>query len=152
VLTAALAAGCGAVAPTASTTTATTPPPAAAPAPPVPAAVRTGATNAVGAFADALRNGDVELLCRPGGVFTPAVVTELNSGGETCEASLELSSAVTNAPTLAVTGVTAKPGLATAQVRIGGGSTVPVDVVPDGRRWLVSFSQGVDPIAALEQH
>jgi hypothetical protein len=118
----------------------------------VPAPERASVTRAVGLLADVLRTGDVERLCRPGDVFSSAVVAEMNSGGQSCEAALEVSSVLANPPALAVTALTAKPGLATAQVRVGDGSTIPIDVVTDRGRWLVSFSNGVDPISVLDEH
>jgi hypothetical protein len=133
-------------------TTTATAPTDTAPAPPVAPSVRTGATSAVAGLATALGDSDVEQLCQPGAIFTPAVVAAMNAGGQTCEAGLEVSSVLASPPTLAVTGLTAKPGLATAQVKIPDGSTIPIDLVPDGRRWLVSFSNGADPLSVLEQH
>jgi len=116
-----------------------------------PRGVAARAERAVYALDRALRNGDVERLCRPGAVFTSAVVAVLNEGADGCEASLELSSAIRRPPALSVTSVTAEPDLATAQVRIGRGPTIPLDVVRNDRRWLVSFSDGVSPIAALQE-
>jgi hypothetical protein len=109
------------------------------------------AAHAVYEFGRALRDRDVERLCRPGAVFTPAVVSVLDEVGEGCEASLELSSALRHPPTLTVTRLDYARGLSTAQVRVGSGSTMPLDLVQGGRRWLVSFSDGNSPIAALQQ-
>jgi hypothetical protein len=108
------------------------------------------AALAVSALAGALRNGDVERLCRPGAVFTSAVVATMNEGGESCEASLERSPALSHPPALTVTRLAFEPGLARARVRVGRGATIPLDIVRSGRRWLVSFSAGADPVAALE--
>jgi len=123
--------------------------------PPVPAAMaraQAGATAAVARFDGALRNGDVEQLCRPNGIFTGAVVADLNLGGVSCEAAFEDSPVLARPPALTVTGATARPDLITARVRVGAGQTLPLDVVRDGGRWLVSFSNDVDPLTALEQH
>ena len=120
--------------------------------PPAPVSAQGEAARAVGAvaaFAHALRDGDVELLCRPGAVFTPAVVTSMNSGGDSCEASLERSDALEHPPTMIVTGLAFEPGLARTRVSVGGRSAIPLDVVRSGRRWLVSFSDGADPVAAV---
>ena len=146
----AVAVGCGHAAGPAGTPAAK--PPRAAAAPPPVHGAQARAAHAVGAFADALRNGDVARLCRPGAVFTAEVVAELNAGGETCEASVELSSALTQPPALTVTQLKLEPDLATTQVRVGSGSTIPLDIVRDGRRWLVSFSNGIAPITAITQH
>jgi hypothetical protein len=147
-----LLAGCGSspiaatgdVTTTAMQTTATTPA--------VPAIVRpqqARAARAVGVLADALRDGDVERLCRPGAVFTSEVVAEMN-GAQGCEQDVELSSVVTQPPTLTVVQPSSyEPDLATLRVRVGRGATVPLDVVREGGQWLVSFSDGNDPLGAL---
>jgi hypothetical protein len=119
-----------------------------------PAVLHGGAARAAQAVAvldRALHQGDVERLCRPGAVFTPAVVATLKEVGSGCEASLELSSALRHPPALTVTRLHYEPGLATSQVRVGRGGTMPLDIVHYGRRWLVSFSGGASPIGALEQ-
>jgi hypothetical protein len=100
-------------------------------------------------LARALRNGDIERLCRPGAVFTSAVVAAMNQAGESCEASLERSPALLDPPALTVTSLAFEPGLARARVRIGGGRTVPLDIVRSGHRWLVSFSEGAEPLAVI---
>jgi hypothetical protein len=148
--TVALVSGCG-VATTAGESTISTGADAAAAEPLALHGAEARAAGAVDVLGRALRDGDVARLCRPGDVFTPSVVVELNTSGASCEASLELSSALTQPPALTVTSLSYRPGLATAQVRLGTGATIPLDLVHDGRRWLVSFSDGVDPIAALEQ-
>jgi hypothetical protein len=140
-----LLAGCGTVQPPASG-------PSTRPAPPIPATLHgepARAAAAVGVLARALRNGDVERLCRPGAVFTSAVVASTSGGGESCEASLERSPALLDPPTLTVTSLAFEPGLARARVRIGGGRTIPLDIVRSGHRWLVSFSDGADPLAVI---
>jgi hypothetical protein len=109
------------------------------------------AVRAVDVFARALRDGDVERLCRPGAILTPAVVASMNEGGESCEASLERSDALHHPPTLTVVRLAFEPGLARTRVRVGAATTIPLDVVRSGRRWLVSFSGGADPVAAVRQ-
>jgi hypothetical protein len=124
------------------------------PAPPVPATLHgepARAAAAVDALARALRNGDVERLCRPGAVFSSAVVASMNEGGESCEASLERSPALRDTPTLTVTSLAFEPGLARARVRVGGGRSIPIDIVRSGHRWLVSFSDGADPLALIRR-
>jgi hypothetical protein len=143
-------AGCG----TSGTAQNTAAGPATRSAPPVAATLQGEPARAAGAvdvLARALRNGDVERLCRPGAVFTSAVVGTMNQGGESCEASLERSPALRDPPTLTVTSLAFEPGLARAQVRIGGGRTIPLDVVRSGHRWLVSFSNGADPLAVIRR-
>lgn len=104
---------------------------------------------AVAALGRTLRDGDVERFCRPRAIFTAAVVAEMDHGGVSCEASVEDTLAASGPPALTVIAVSVEPGLATAQVRVRGGATVPLTLLRDGRRWLVSFSNGNDPLAAL---
>jgi hypothetical protein len=147
-----LLAGCGSapIAATGDVTTTATQTTATTSA--VPAIVRreqTRAADAVGVLAGALRDGDVERLCRPGAVFTSAVVAEMN-GAQSCEQEVELSSVVTHPPTLTVVQPPSyEPDLVTLRVRVGRGATVPLDVVREGGQWLVSFSDGNDPLGAL---
>jgi hypothetical protein len=137
-----------------STSTSTTQRSIAAPAPPPPVSpAEARAERAVTAFSAALRAGDVEQLCRPNGVFTAAVVDEMNGGDESCEVTLELSSVIADPPVLHVTSIAAfKPDLATVRVRIAGGATIPLDVVRDSRHWRVSFSDGIVPMDAIAAH
>jgi hypothetical protein len=109
------------------------------------------AAQAVTGLADALRDGDVERLCKPGAVFTRPVVAAIEEDGLSCEESLELSPEVRRPPALTVTKLAFEPGLATAQVKVGRGASVPLDIVRSGRRWLVSFSGSDNPVAALRQ-
>jgi hypothetical protein len=106
------------------------------------------AAGAVSALSRALRDGDVEALCLPGSIFTPAVVAEMNGGGQSCEASIEESAAIARPPALTVVALSLRPDLAVARVT-GTHGTVPVNLVRDGRRWLVSFSGGDDPLGAV---
>jgi hypothetical protein len=142
---AALGTGCG----VATDETAKAP---ARPAPSAPAPLRGEAArvaNAVDALDGALRDGEVERLCRPGAIFTDAVVREMNGDGVTCEASVEDVLTEWGSPRMTVVGVSVKPGLATARVRVSGDGTVPLTLLPDRHRWLVSFSNGNDPLSAL---
>jgi hypothetical protein len=50
---------------------------------------------------------------------------------------------------LSVSRVSVRSDLATATVSTAHSAAVPVDLVRDGRRWLLSFSQGQDPLPAL---
>jgi hypothetical protein len=129
-------------------------PPSGTAAPTPPARLHGEAARAAGAVAvlgRGLRNGRVERLCEPGAVFTPAVVAAMNEGGRSCEASLEASTELRRPPALAVTKLAYEPGLATALVGVGHGSTFPLDIVRRGPRWLVSFSNGTDPLVALQR-
>lgn len=107
------------------------------------------AAAAVSTFFRALRDGDVEGLCRPGVIFTAAVIADIQSVGDSCEASDEVSSLLRRPPVLTVVGLAFRRDLAIARVRAGE-RVVPLDVVRDGRRWLVSFSDGVNPLDALD--
>jgi hypothetical protein len=90
-----LIASCAASAGSSSTTLTTAQPTAAAPAPqPRVGPSEARAERAVTAFSDALRAGDVARLCRPNGVLTAAVVRGMNSDGESCERSVELSTVI----------------------------------------------------------
>ena len=109
------------------------------------------AAQAVTSLADALHAGDVERLCKPGAVFTGAVVAAMKEGGLSCEAALELSPELRRPPELTVTKLAIEPDLATAQVRVGRRANVPLDLVRTGGRWLVSFSDGSNPVAAFQR-
>jgi hypothetical protein len=146
-----IAAGCASsVGQTTTSTTTTKTTPAAPAAASSPQDVKP-AEHAIQVLAGALRDGDVHRLCRPGAVFTSAVIAGMRATGQSCESSLELSAAVREPPTLTVTHVAVEPGLATAQVRVGSKGVIPLDIVHTGRRWLVSFSDGEDPVAAVGQ-
>jgi hypothetical protein len=57
---------------------------------------------------------------------------------------------VTHPPTLTVVQPSSyEPDLVTLRVRVGRGATVPLDVLRERGQWLVSFSDGNDPLAAL---
>jgi hypothetical protein len=129
-------------------------PPSGTATPVPPARLHGEAARAAGAVAvlgRALRNGRVERLCEPGAVFTPAVVAVMNEDGRSCEATLEASTELRRPPALTVTNLAYEPGLATAQVGVGRGSTFPLDIVRRGRRWLVSFSAGTNPLVAMQR-
>jgi hypothetical protein len=72
------------------------------------------AAGAVGGLSAALRAGDVERVCRPNAVLTAAVVAEMNSGGASCEATVESMLTDFGPPRLTVLGVALEPDLATA--------------------------------------
>jgi hypothetical protein len=109
------------------------------------------AAGAVDRLERSLRGGEVERLCRPGSVFTSAVLAQISEPAGSCEASIELSDALAYPPALTVTRLRQTGGLAMARVRVGDGRTIPLDIVRSGRRWVVSFSDGVNPIGVVDQ-
>jgi hypothetical protein len=122
---------------------------AAAQAPPAFHGEAARVADAVAALGQALRGGDVLRLCRRGAIFTPAVVEEMGTGGATCEASVEDLLASGQPPTTAVVAVELEPRLATAKVRVSPSTTVALTLLRDRHRWLISFSDGNDPLVAL---
>jgi hypothetical protein len=50
---------------------------------------------------------------------------------------------------LTVRAVQMRPDLVTATVTTASGATVPVDLIRHGGSWLLSFSDGDDPLQAL---
>ena len=93
--------------------------------------------------------GDVRRLCRPGALVDPAVIHAQNAQLDGCQSELE--SLIANVPRLRLTirelGVRAD--LATASVVTANGKAASVDFVRRGSRWLLSFSDGNDPLPAL---
>jgi len=139
-----LLAGCGVL---------TQDPAAGRPTPPAPPPRLHGeaarVAGAVGGLAAALRSGDVERVCRPNAVLTAAVVGEMNSSGASCEATVESMLTDFGPPRLTVLGVALEPDLATARVRVRNGGVVPLTLLRAAGGWLVSFSDGNDPLSAL---
>jgi hypothetical protein len=122
--------------------------PSAAQAPPAPVTgAARGVVRSLLAVEHAYADGDVRRLCRPGALVDPAVIRSRSHAS--CESRLE--SLMANVPALKLTlrGLTLRQDLATATVRTPSGRTVPVDLVRDGGRWLLSFSDGTDPFPAL---
>jgi hypothetical protein len=117
---------------------------------PIPA---TGAARAVirslARVERAYEAGDVRRLCRPGALVDPAVIRAQNSQLDGCESELE--SLMANVPRLRLTvrEVGVRADLATATVVTANGTSASVDFVRRGRRWLLSFSDGNDPLPAL---
>jgi hypothetical protein len=93
--------------------------------------------------------GNVRRLCRPGVLVDPAVIRAQNARRQGCESELE--SLIANVPRLQFTvrelGVRAD--LATATVVAANGNSATIDFVRRDRRWLLSFSDGNDPLPAL---
>jgi hypothetical protein len=118
--------------------------------PPAPLRGRAAdAARAVGGFTLALRNGDVERVCTPNAIFTAAVVRGIGGGGLSCEAAVEAMLTSWGPPRSDVLSVAVEPDLATARVRVRGGRVVPLTLLRAGKRWLLSFSDGNDPLSAL---
>jgi hypothetical protein len=97
----------------------------------------------------AFNAGDVRLLCRSGALVDPAVIRQQSALRGGCESELE--ELIANRPPirLAVRRLTLRRDLATVAVATPGGAGVAVDFVRNGRRWLLSFSNGNDPMPAL---
>jgi hypothetical protein len=108
-----------------------------------PTAAERQVLRSLDAIERAYAAGNVRRLCRPGALLDPAVI------GAGCERALE--SLMANVPRLRVTveAVALRRDLATAAVRTTSGSSTTVDFVRHGRRWLMSFSDGQDPLPAL---
>jgi hypothetical protein len=92
--------------------------------------------------------GDVRRLCRPGALIDPAVIRRQNARPGGCESELESLMATERRLRFVVRRLTLRADLATATVATAR-AAVPVDLVLRGRRWLLSFSDGADPIPAL---
>jgi hypothetical protein len=104
-------------------------------------------TRALAAVARAFDNGNVSRLCRPGGLVDPAVITR-QGGSSGCESEYE-SLLADGDMRLTVHAVQMRPDLATATVTTAGRASVRVDLVRNGGSWLLSFSDGDDPLQAL---
>ena len=129
---------------------AATPPSAGASPTPAPA---TGQAHAVirslAAVQRAYDAGNARLLCRPGAIVDAAVIRRQRARSRGCESRIE--SLMGNEPRLRFTvrTLTLEPDLAIATVTTAKGTSAAVDLVRDGRRWLLSFSNGTDPLPAL---
>jgi hypothetical protein len=93
--------------------------------------------------------GNVRRLCRPGNLIDAAVISRENARSGGCEQELEGLMATVPRLRIEVRELALEPDLATATVSSAGGASVPVDLVRGGRGWLLSFSDGADPIPAL---
>lgn len=114
-----------------------------------PTAAERAVLSSLAAVENAYDAGNVRRLCRPGSLLDPAVVRAQDAQAEGCESELE--SLMANVPRLRVTvrGLDLRSDLATAAVLTTTGTGATVDFVRHGQRWLMSFSEGADPIAAL---
>jgi hypothetical protein len=136
-----------ALSPTATATA--TPTPTATPTAPAPTRIDRDATAALDRVQRAFDAGDAALLCRPGALVDPAVIREQNSASGGCEAEAETLIGDEPQMQLEVRSVAAKRDLATATVKTARGTTAHVDLVRSGGRWLLSFSDGEDPLPVL---
>jgi len=118
-----------------------------------PAAKPTPATTAViGTLVGierAFNAGDVRLLCRRGGPVDPAVLAGEAAQPGGCEAQIESLVGDEPAMRLVVHRITLRPDLAIAAVTTTKGTSRTVDLVRRGHSWLLSFSDGADPMPAL---
>jgi hypothetical protein len=103
--------------------------------------------RALAAVAQAFNRGNVGRLCHPGGLVDPAVISR-EDGSSGCESQYE-SLLASGSMRLTVRAVQMRPDLATATVATASGATVRVDLVRHRRSWLLSFSDGDDPLPAL---
>jgi hypothetical protein len=121
--------------------------PASTPTP--PAGPAREVARSLAAVQRAFNAGDVTQLCRPGALLDTAVIRRQNAQSGGCEAELEGLMTDERPLRLRVRQVALRPDLASATVATASGASVPVDLVRHGRRWLVSFSDGDDPLPAL---
>jgi hypothetical protein len=122
--------------------------PAAASTPP-PTADARAVLRSLAAVRRAYEAGNVRRLCRPGALVDPAVIRTQNAGPDDCEGELESLVAHEPALQLTVRDIALRPDLATVVVSVAGGPGAPVDFVRRGGRWLLSFSNGEDPMPVL---
>jgi hypothetical protein len=117
---------------------------------PTPATGRAVAVvRALATVEQAFNAGDVALLCRRGGPVDPAVIRRQNAAAPGCEAELEALMADTPPLRLSVSRIGLRRDLATVTFTNARGRDAVVDVVRRSGRWLLSFSQGNDPMPVL---
>jgi hypothetical protein len=121
----------------------------ATPTPSPPANSAREVREAVAAVQHAFNAGDVRLLCRSGALVDSAVIRRQNRQSGGCESELELLMAHEPPMRLTVRRLALRRDLATATVTTASGAGVQIDLVRKGRRWLLSFSRGSDPMPAL---
>ncbi len=101
------------------------------------------------AGAELVLAGGRTALCRPDALVDAAVIRRLDRRPGGCEAQLEVLLANSPPMQLTVQRVRLRSDLATAVVTTHRGTTVSVDLVRGPRGWLISFSDGDDPMPAL---
>jgi hypothetical protein len=106
-------------------------------------------SRALAAVQRAFNAGDVARLCRPAALVDPAVIRQQNRLAGGCESEIEGLVANEAPLRLTVQRLALQRDLASAEVATSGGADVSVDFVHQGRRWLLSFSGGNDPMPAL---
>ena len=89
------------------------------------------------------------LLCRHRQLVDPALIRQQNAQQPGCEAELEALMANEPPLRLTVDEVLLRHDLATATVTQARSASVRVDLIHDAGRWLLSFSDGGDPMPAL---
>ncbi len=104
---------------------------------------------AVARVQHAFNAGDTGALCRPDALVDAAAIRRLDRRPGGCEAQLEVLLADSSPMQLTVRKVSMRSDLATAVVTTHPGTTVSVDLVRGPRGWLISFSDGDDPMPAL---
>ena len=129
-------------------------PPAGAQATPTPTVTpATGAAREVlqslAAVESAYAAGNVRRLCRPGALVDPAVIRARDAASNGCEGEVESLMAFEPQLRLTLRKLTVKSDLATAEMTTATGAEATVDFVRRGGRWLLSFSNGNDPLPAL---
>ena len=108
-----------------------------------------GVLRALVAVENAYDAGNVRRLCRPGVLVDPAVIHAQDKARDGCEGELEQLMA--SAPRLRVTvrALAARSDLVTTDIAAANGADATVDFVHRDGRWLLSFSDGGDPLPAL---
>ena len=130
------------------TATSGRPPTAAATPAPTSTPAARAVLRSIAGVERAYESGDVLRLCRPGALVDPAVIRFQNAA-QGCERELESLKA--NVPRLQakVSRLVLQSDLATATIETAGGTGATVDFVRRVGRWLLSFSDGADPLPAL---
>lgn len=128
---------------------ATPAPPPARPTPTPAVTAPTDVLRTLDAVQRAFNGGDVRRLCLPGDLVDRAVVSEQDAKPGGCTSELEALMADEPPMRLTLRSVALRPDLATVEVSTARGQLVSVDLVRRGATWLLSFSDGDDPMPAL---
>ena len=122
-----------------------TPTPTAA----APAAAARDVASALDRAQRAFDAGNVRLLCRPGALVDPAVIRQQNAHSGGCQGEAETLIGDEPPMRLTVRSLALRGDLATATVTTARGTTAHVDLLRNGGRWLLSFSNAGDPLPPL---